>query len=127
MTAGARTEAARARRAVRNAIIGALALILAAAQLDAATSAITPPAPLDNNEWFTGKVTELIKAETSAPEAKIEVTDRGKWHYQRLTDTMRYWQIVRFKFHGHSQSPIKTLIPPVMLSLPMIRSLKSLS
>ncbi len=46
----------------RYAIIGALALILAVAQLNAAISTITPPAP----------------------------------------HTMRYWQIVRFKFRAHS-------------------------
>jgi hypothetical protein len=102
MTASANTASLWAHYAVARAIIGALGLILAVAQLNGATSVIAPPAPLDNNEWFTGKVIELIRTETHAPEAKIEVTDRGKWHYQRLDETMRYWQIVRFKFSAHS-------------------------
>jgi hypothetical protein len=72
-----------------------LALFLGAA-LFAATS--NPPAPLDNNDWFTSKFTELVRTETRAPKATIEIAERSLWHY----DSMGYWQVVRFRFYAHS-------------------------
>jgi hypothetical protein len=83
-------------------LLAALALILVAAQLNAADPWPKVPSECLDNGWFIDRFTSLVREEMQSPTAAIEITERSKYGWRWMHGVPRLHQVVAFKFVAHS-------------------------